>query len=49
MPGALKNKAIGVLLTVLAVYFLITDPVGSAHAVKTVVHGVVAFLGALSG
>lgn len=49
MPGGLKNKAIGVLLTLLAAYFLITDPVGSAHAVKKVAHGIGAFLGALSG
>ncbi len=48
MPGSLKNKAIGVLLALLAAYYLITDPVGSGHAVKQVMHGIGAFLGALN-
>lgn len=49
MPGSLKNKAMSVVLVLLAGYFVITDPTGSAHAVTTVVKGVLAFLAALAG
>jgi hypothetical protein len=48
VPGAFKNKAIGVLATAVFVYFLITDPTGTAHTLKTVMHSVGAFLGALN-
>ncbi|MDG6108142.1 hypothetical protein Daura_46450 [Dactylosporangium aurantiacum] len=49
MPGSLKNKAISVSLGLLAAYFVITNPTGSAHAVTVVVKGVMAFLAALAG
>ena len=46
MPGV-KSKVLPVLLGLLALYFLITDPVGSAHTVKAVAVGLGDFLGAL--
>ncbi|MEV4134414.1 hypothetical protein AB0J72_19865 [Dactylosporangium sp. NPDC049742] len=36
-------------LALVAGYFVITNPTGSAHAVTTVARGVMAFLAALAG
>ncbi|GAB3862886.1 hypothetical protein ACFPIJ_55210 [Dactylosporangium cerinum] len=49
MPGSLKNKAMSVVLALLAAYFVVTNPTGSAQAVTTVARGVLAFLAALAG
>ncbi|MEV0570700.1 hypothetical protein [Dactylosporangium sp. NPDC050588] len=48
MPGSLKNKALSLGLGLLAAYFVVTNPAGSARAVMTVARGVLAFLAALN-
>ncbi|GAA2599060.1 hypothetical protein GCM10010399_32220 [Dactylosporangium fulvum] len=48
MPGSLKNKVLSGLLALLAAYFVITNPTGSAHAVTVVAKGILAFLAALA-